>query len=50
MTYDEKIRNYEKEKEKAKALRRKSEDKGNEIKRLMVAEEYCHAKPIRTDF
>lgn len=26
MTYDEKIRKYEKEKEKAKALRRKSED------------------------
>lgn len=26
-------------------------DKGNEIKRLMSwPEEYCHAKPIRTDF
>ena len=26
-------------------------DKGNEIKRLMGwPEEYCHAKPIRTDF
>ena len=26
-------------------------DKGNEINRLMGwAEEYCHAKPIRTDF
>lgn len=26
-------------------------DKGTEIKRLMSwPEEYCHAKPIRTDF
>lgn len=40
MTYDEKIRKYEKEKEKTKAA-----DKGTEIKKINgLAEEYCHAK------
>ena len=42
MTYDEKIRKYEKEKEKVKALRRKSEDnyeKAKYIKDNIVTKE-----------
>ena len=44
MTYDEKIRKYEKEKEKAKALRRKSEDNYEKAKyikdNIVTKEEY----------